>query len=240
MFPVPKLEESPATRNSLLAALTGRDYGRLSPHMQAVHLSYKDVLHEPGAPVEYIYFLEDAIVSLLSIGEENATVEVGMVGREGMVGAPILLGNRLSPYQAVVLQAGSAWQVKADALKREFKRSRELRELLLPYAHALLTQSAQAAACHRFHTPLERLCRWLLTVQDRTGSDDFRATQEFISDMLGTRRATVTEAAHSLQQQGLIDYRRGRVHIRDRKGLERLACRCYFIIRQEFDALKCA
>ncbi|HYP52939.1 MAG TPA: helix-turn-helix domain-containing protein, partial [Pyrinomonadaceae bacterium] len=121
---------------------------------------------------------------------------------------------------------------------REFRRSQGLRDRLLPHAHALLTQCAQSALCHRFHTPRERLCRWFLTVHDRAGSDVFRATQEFISGMLGTRRATVTEVAHDLQEQGLIDYRRGRVHVRDRPRIEQLVCRCYFVIKREMDSLK--
>jgi CRP-like cAMP-binding protein len=237
MLPASKLEERPATRNRLLAALAWREHARLASHLEEVSLAYKDVLHKPGEPVEWVYFPEDAIVSLLSFGERDAAVEVGMVGGEGMVGAPILLGNRQSPYQAVVLRGGRALRSRSESVRRNFTRSRELRDVLLPYAHALLTQSAQSAACHRFHTPPERLCRWLLMVHDRAGSDEFRATQEFISDMLGTRRATVTEAAHSLQQRGLIDYRRGRVLVRDRAALERLVCRCYFIIKQEFDQL---
>ena len=145
---------------------------------------------------------------------------------EGVVGAPILLGQRNSPYQAVVMQPGLAVRVRTEAVKKEFRR-RGLRELLLPYAHALLTESAQSAACHRFHTPLERLCRWLLTVQDRAGADEFRATQEFISGMLGTRRAGVTLAAGRLHARGLVRYRRGEMEILDRRGLEDAACECY-------------
>ena len=235
MHPVSTLVESLAVENRLLAALARREFERLSRHMETTHLSYKEILHEPGAPVAHVYFPLDALVCLLSIGEEGATVEVGMVGSEGMVGAPILLGGDTAPSQAVVLSPGSAVRLKADVVKKEFKRSRALQDLLLPYAHALLTQSAQSAACHRFHTPVERLCRWLLMAHDRAGSDEFRVTQEFISDMLGTRRATVTEAAHALQQKGVIDYFRGRIAIRDRRGLETLACRCYQVTKEEFD-----
>lgn len=233
-----KLEEFPATQNRLLAAIEGREHARLLSRLEDARLTYKEVLHEPGAPVEFVYMPLDAIVSLLSAGdEEGATVEVGLVGREGMVGASVLLGNPLSPYRAVVLGGGRAVRVETSALMREFKRSRTLRELLLPYGHALLTQSTQSAACHRFHSPVERLCRWLLTLQDRARSDEFRVTQEFISDMLGTRRATVTEAAHALQLRGVIEYRRGNVRVRDRQQMERLACGCYAIIKREFDAL---
>lgn len=235
---MPRLDEPFSPENRLLVALRAGEYERLRPAFETAHLAYKQVLHEAGASVEYAYFPQGALACLLSVDEKQASVEVGLVGTEGMVGAPMLLGKKNSPYRVVVMQEGPAIRVSTEALKKEFKRRGELRELLLPYAHALLTESAQSAACHRFHTPLERLCRWLLTVQDRALSDEFRATQEFISDMLGTRRATVTEVAHGLQQQGLIDYHRGRVHIRDRESIERLVCRCYYVIKEEYDGLK--
>lgn len=223
--------------DSLLSALAAKGHSQLSAHAEPARLVYGEVLHGPGAPIEHVYFPADTIVSLLSADEAEA-VEVGMVGGEGVVGVSALLGDGRSPHRAVVVRSGQALRVRASVLRREFRRSQDLRERLLPHAQMLLTQNAQSALCHRFHTPRERLCRWLLMVNDRAGSEEFHATQEFISGVLGTRRATVTEVAHDLQEQGLIDYRRGRVHIRDRQRIEQLVCRCYSVIKQGMDSLK--
>ena len=232
-----KYDEWQSPENRLLATLPVKEYERLLPHLETAQLSFKEVLHEAGAAVEYVYFPDDAIVVLLSQVEKGATVEVGLIGGEGMVGVLILFGGKTTPNQAVVQSAGTAMRMKAEVLKREFKRSNALQDLLLPYAHALLTQGAQSAACHRYHTPRERLARWLLMIHDRVKADEFKATQEFISDLLGTRRATVTEAANELHKKGLIDYSRGRVRVLNRQGLEAAACNCYKIIQHEFDEL---
>lgn len=237
MRPLPKTDQRSLYENRLLAAVGAQEHLRLRPILETTYLDYKTILHEPGAPIDYVYFPADAIVSLLSLAEENTGVEVGMVGSEGMVGAPVLLSGTTTPFQAIVQSPGLASRAPAEAFKKAFQRSRVLKELLLPYARTLLTQSTQSAACHCFHTPMERLCRWLLMVHDRTTADQFNATQEFISEMLGTRRATITEAAHLLQQQGIIEYRRGHVHVRERKQLETLACRCYHVIREGYDNL---
>lgn len=232
-----KLDGWSSPANKLLASLPVKEYERLLPSLETVTLENKEVLHEAGAPIEHVYFPADAIVALLSSAEKDASVEVGMIGSEGMVGAPILLGSRTTPTQALVISEGSAVRLEADALKKEFKRSGTMQDLLLPYAHALLSESAQTAACHSFHTPQERLCRFLLMMHDRVRAEDFRLTQDFISQMLGTRRATVTEAAHALQKKGLIDYSRGRICVRDRRGLEALACQCYGVIQEQFSQI---
>jgi len=235
---MPRPDERAAPENSLLAALAAVAGARLRLAFEPTRLAFRQTLHEAGRPVDYVYFPRGALVCLLSVGEEDATVEVGLVGAEGMVGAPMLLGKENSPYRALVMQEGAADRVRTEVFKEALGReSGRARSLLLPYAHALLTVSAQSAACHHFHTPVERLCRWLLTVRDRAGSDEFRATQVFISEMLGTRRATVTEAAHGLHQRGVIDYHRGLVRIRDRAAAERLACRCYAVTKDEYDGL---
>lgn len=235
--PMQKNEEWRFPENRLLATLPVKEYERLLPHLQPIELSTREVLHEPGQTVEYVYFPDDAIIVLLSSVDKNATIEVGLVGKEGMVGVSVLFGGKSTPHEVVVLSQGGATRMKADVLKREFKRGSGLQDVLLPYAHAVLTQSAQSASCHRYHSPQERLCRLLLMIHDRTEADEFRVTQEFMSQMLGTRRATVTEAAHDLQQKGLIDYRRGRVRVVNRQALEKAACNCYRIIQEQFNAL---
>jgi CRP-like cAMP-binding protein len=237
MLPMQKYEEWRSPDNRLLASLPVKDYERLLPHLQNTSLSSHEVLHETGETVEYVYFPNDAIITLLSSVSRNSTVEVGLVGREGMVGVSILFGSKVTPYQVVALAPGGVMRMKAEVLKREFKRSSSLQDVLLPYAQAVLTQNAQSASCHRYHTPQERLCRLLLMIEDRAGADEFRATHEFMAQMLGTRRATVTEAAHDLQQKGLIAYRRGLVKVLNRQALEKAACSCYRIIREQFDEL---
>lgn len=232
-----KYEEWRSPVNRLLATLPVKDYERLLPHLENVALSYRESLHETGETVEYVYFPNDAVIVLLSSVNKNAAVEVGLVGKEGMVGVSILFGGKVIPHQVVVLSPGGVMRMKADVLKKEFKRSSNLQDVLLPYAQAVLTQNAQSASCHRYHTPQERLSRLFLMIQDRSSSDEFRVTHDFIAQMLGTRRATVTEAAHDLQQKGLVDYSRGRVRILNRQALEKVACNCYHIIQEQFDSL---
>jgi CRP-like cAMP-binding protein len=234
MFVMPEHEEWPATQNKLLAALPVKDYARLIPHLEHTFIKYKELIYDSDTPIRFAYFPHDAIVSLLSVVETVASVEVGLVGSEGMVGASVLLGSTRSPTQAIVQTSGAALRIDAEILKREFRRSSTMQDLLLRYVNALLAESAQSAVCHHYHTPQERLCRWLLMVQDRSGTNEFKVTQQFIACMLGTRRATVTEAAQALQHQGLIDQSRGRVKILDRQGLKAAACSCYRKIREVF------
>lgn len=240
MLPMQKNEEWRSPENRLLATLPVKEYEQLLPHLQAVRLAAHEVLHEAGDTVEYVYFPNDAVVVMLSSVEKNATIEVGLVGKEGMVGVSVLFGGKSSPNQVAVLSQGGAVRMKADVLKREFKRAGGMQDVLLPYAHAVLTQSAQSASCHRYHSPQERLCRLLLMIHDRAEGDEFRVTHEFMSKMLGTRRATVTEAAHDLQQKGLIDYQRGRVTVVNRQALEKASCNCYRIIQEQFNGLSYA
>lgn len=237
MLPMQKYGEWRSPDNRLLATLPVKEYERMLPHLEVVSLSHQEVLHEPEESVEYVYFPNDAIVVLLSIVKSNTSIEVGLVGKEGMAGVSVLFGGKAAPNQVMVLAPGSAVRMKAEALRREFKRSSGLQDVLLPYAHAVLTQSAQSASCHRYHTPQERLSRLLLMIHDRVETDEFRITHEFMSQLMGTRRATVTEAAQSLQQKGLIDYRRGRIKIVNRQGLEASACNCYRVIQDQFDSL---
>ncbi len=226
--------------NRLLATLPVKEYERLLPHLQPYALAQSEVIQETSDTVDYVYFPNDAVVVLLSTADEEEMIEVGLVGKEGMVGVNVLFGGKRTPGQAVALTPGGAMRLKSDVLRREFKRGGGLQDVLLPYAQAVLTQSAQSASCHRYHSVRERVSRFLLMVHDRAGGDEFRVTHELMSRMLGLRRATVTEAAHEMQRQGLINYSRGRIRVTNRQGLERAACSCYRIIQEGFDSLNYA
>jgi CRP-like cAMP-binding protein len=224
-------------KNRLLAALPAEEYERLVPHLELVSLPVNQVLYEVGEPIEYVYFPHQAIVSLISIMEDGSTVEAGMVGNDGMVGLPVILGGNKTSNQAFVQVAGNGMRMKAELLKSEFNRGGALQNLLLRYTQALLTQVSQGVACNRLHTIEERLARWLLTVQDRLESDQFPLTQEFIAQMLGTRRSGVTVAAGTLSKAGTIRYSRGKITILNQEDLEATSCECYRIIKAEFNRL---
>ena len=224
-------------KNRLLAALPAEVYQRLLPHLEVVDLPVEQVIHGYNEPAEYIYFPQQGIVSLVSIMANGATVEVGLVGKEGMVGMQALLGGNTMPNQAFVQVPGQATRIRTEHLQVEFDRGGALQKLLLRYVQALYTQVSQTAACNRLHTIEARLARWLLLVRYSMESDEILLTQEYISQMLGTRRAGVTEAASDLQKAGLIRYRRGKITILDPADLEAVACECYQVVRDEFDRL---
>jgi CRP-like cAMP-binding protein len=230
-------EPSSQAVNRLLAALSDAEYQRLIPHLEYVPLSLKQVLHKRGESIEYVYFPQGAMVSLISTPEEGSTVEVGLVGNEGVVGIPAALGDNIATTTAMVQVAGSSLRMEASLLKIEFGRGGSLQSLLLRYTQALYALASQNAACNRLHQLEERLARWLLLVCDRVESNELPLTHEFISKMLGVRRAGVTEAANSLQQAGLIRYTRGRITILNREELEAASCSCYGIIKGEFARL---
>ncbi len=219
--------------NQLLAALPAQEYQRLLPHLEFVPLLLEQVIYEAEETIKYVYFPHQALVSLVSTTEDGSTVEVGIVGNDGMVGLPVFLGGNTTSNRAFVQVAGAGMRMKASRLKTEFAQSRPLQTLLLLYTQALYTQISQGAACNRFHSVEERLARWLLLVQDRLHSDEFPLTQEFISQMLGTRRAGVTVAAGILSQAGIIRYRRGKITILDQKRLEGACCECYQLVKDE-------
>jgi CRP-like cAMP-binding protein len=231
------LASSPQPANQLLAALSESEYESLVPHLETVSLRTGQILYEPYELIEFVYFPNRAIVSLVAIMEDGATTEVGLIGKEGMVGLPVILGSNSSTSRAIVQIANSAVMLSADILKREFDRGGELQRLLLLYTQGLLTQVSQTAACNRQHVIEERLARWLLSVQDRIERDEFLLTQEMLAYMLGVRRSGVTVAANMLQKAGMISYSRGRIQIRDRQALEATACECYRLVRQEFQRL---
>lgn len=218
--------------NSLLLALPHAEYQRLKPHLAMVRLPPGKILYNAGDIVRHAYFPKDGVVSLLSITEDGRTIEVGMIGNEGMAGIPIILRSNTAPFQVMVQLAGNALRIRGDALREEFNRGGKLQDMLLRYTNSLLTQVAQSAACNRFHTVEERLCRWLLISRDHVQTDVLQLTQEFLSQMLGVPRTSVTMIAHALQAEGLIRYSRGRITILDRGGMEAASCECYRRIRE--------
>jgi CRP-like cAMP-binding protein len=224
-------------KNQILASLSPAEYERLVPHLEQVILSVKQVLYEAGEPITHVYFLNQAIASLVCNQNDGSTVEAGMVSNNGMVGLPVIWGGGHTTTTAFVQIPGSAMRMKAEVLIAEFKRGGELQSLLLRYTQALFTQVTQTAACNRLHTIEERLARWLLLLSDRVQSDTFPLTQEFIAQMLGCRRAGVTVAAGTLSRAGMISYKRGNITILNRENLEDTSCECYSIIKNEYARL---
>jgi CRP-like cAMP-binding protein len=224
-------------RNRILSALPAEEYERLLPHLKPVALDYKQVLYEPHKTIRYSYFPEDSVISMVTTLFDKTVVEVGLVGREGVVCVATFLGANSTPHQGIVQGQGNAMRIKVSALRDEFKRGGRLQELLLRYTQAHLVQIAQTSACNRLHGLEARLSRWLLMIRDRVDGDQFQLTQDIISMMLGAQRTGVTDAAGSLQKKGVIGYSRGRMAILDRRKLEETACECYWIVREEYERL---
>ncbi|MDZ7957592.1 MAG: Crp/Fnr family transcriptional regulator [Aulosira sp. DedQUE10] len=223
--------------NHLLATLPAYIYERLAPHLKLVPLSTHEVIVEIGEPIKYVYFPHKAIVSLLATMDDGSTAEVALVGHEGMVGLPVILGDKISSILGIVQVPGEGMRIDADILKTEFERGGPLQSLLLLYVQAFITELAQGAACNRLHSLEKRLARWLLKVSDRIQSEEFPLTQEFIAQMLGVRRSGVSVAAGILSQSGIITYNRGRIHILNRPALEAASCECYRVVKGEFKRL---
>jgi CRP-like cAMP-binding protein len=224
-------------QNRLLNALPTEDYDRLRVHLELVALGLGDVLYEPGMKLRHVYFPTTSIVSLLYVLENGASAEIAIVGNEGILGISMFMGGDSTPSRAVVQSAGHGFRLKVDLLKSEFERFGATMHLLLRYTQALITQMAQTAVCNRHHSIDQQLCRWLLLSLDRLTSNELSMTQELIANMLGVRREGVTEAAGKLQNAGLISYRRGRITVLDREGLEARCCECYRVVKTEFDRL---
>jgi CRP-like cAMP-binding protein len=223
--------------NRLLGLLPPKDYKRLRPHLQAIPLAYRQSLYRAQKPIEFVYFIETGVGSLVNTMKNGQAAEVGTIGNEGMVGLPLLLGDDRAPTSVYVQVPGVGLRIKATVFNEELARSASMRRVMLHYAHAFFNQVAQSAACNQFHTIEQRACRWMLMTHDRMQSDEFLLTQEFLAMMLGVQRTGVTAAASKLQRASLIRYRRGNVTILDRPGLERRACECYGVSKKEFDRL---
>jgi CRP-like cAMP-binding protein len=226
------------TDNWLLAALPANVFDRLLPDLKPVAMPLGKVIYEAGAQLEHVYFpAPGCIVSMLYVMEDGASAEIAVVGDEGMVGIALFMGGGHTPSRALVQSAGQAFQLKGQALTKEFERHSDLQHLLLRYTQALITQMSQTAVCNRHHTVEQQLCRWLLLSLDRLSNNELAMTQELIANMLGVRREGVTEAAGRLQAQGLISYRRGNITVLDRPGLEAQVCECYAVVKKEYDRL---
>ena len=230
-------ETLPRTSNRILNALTRSEFESLAPHLDPINLSSGEILYRPEQPVTHVYFPNRGTVSVVSSFEDGSTVEVGMVGNEGMFGVSVFLGSVTTPLAAQVQLPGDGLRMRTDVLMREFRKGGLLQDLLLRYTQAFITQIAQTAACNRAHPLDGRLAKWLLMCGDRAQSKELALTHEFISTMLAVRRPGVTEAACQLKEAGLISYKRGNVSIVDRPGLEAMSCKCYPLVKREFTRL---
>ena len=224
-------------QNRLLRALPRDDYEHLLPALKSERLHLKQLLIGPDRPIRDVCFVREGVVSMIADEQEGGAVEVGTIGNEGLVGMPVLLGADSMPYRVFVQIEGDAWRLSADVFRRLVDERSVVRKLFLRYAQYFADQLAQGVACNRLHTLEERCARWLLMTHDRVGGDTFELTHEFLSLMLGVRRAGVTVAMGAFQSAALLLYSRGRITIRDRARLEEASCGCYRITRSSYARL---
>ena len=225
------------TGNRLLDLLPQEALDRLEPHLTAKPLPFNETLQKRGKPLQSVFFPTSGMISIVAMMQDGAAVEVGIAGREGMLGVQAVLGDDLCLNEAMVQIPGSALRLPAEVLRREAQASAQIRGVLYRYVQACLNAAMQSVACNRAHLLEQRFARWLLTARDRAGSDRLPLTHEFIAMMLGVRRAGVTVAAQSMQSAGLIDYAHGRITIVNREGLQTTACECYEVIKQDYARL---
>lgn len=223
--------------NRLLGLLQRGDLARLRPHLEHTQLEYRQSLYPANKPIEFVYFIETGVGSLVNTMTNGQAAEVGTIGNEGLVGLPIVFGDDRAPTSVYIQVPGEGFKIKAALFKRELAASASMRAVMLRYAHAFFNQVAQSAACNHFHTIEQRCCRWLLMTHDRMQTHEFLLTQEFLAMMLGVQRTGVSRAAGALQNAGLILYKRGNVTVLNRSGLLRLTCECYGVSKREFDRL---
>jgi CRP-like cAMP-binding protein len=223
--------------NQLLAAMPPDEYQKLASSLERVAMPLGEAVYESGETQGYVYFPTTCIVSLLYVLADGGSAEIAVTGCEGLVGISLFMGGETTPSRAVVQSAGEGYRLRASILKREFERGSSLQHLLLRYTQALITQMAQTAVCNRHHSVDQQLCRWLLLSLDRLPDNKLVMTQELIANMLGVRREGVTEAAGKLQEDGLIEYGRGKITVLDRKRLEKRVCECYAVVKREYDRL---
>jgi CRP-like cAMP-binding protein len=225
-------------QNRLLTILSRELHDKLVPNLKEVSLPRGQILHAPGETIRDLYFPLDCLLSITITMRDGATAETGMVGNRELLGINAFMGRRETTQTEYVVQiAGRAMKIEASILRNEFEENKELRDVLLRYTQAFIAQISQTTACNRLHVLEQRLARWLLEAQDRIDRNELVLTQEFISDMLGVRRAGVTQAAQKLQENGLIQYHRGHVRILDQQGLEAASCECFRVLRYEYDRL---
>lgn len=226
-----------STKNIILNALPDEDYQRLHPHLEPVQLKLGQVLYRPEEPIAHVYFPDNAMSSVIATTADGQSAEVGVIGREGIVGVDVLMQVDSSPNEQMIQFPDGGLRIKTEAIREEFKRGGAFHDLSLKYIHALMMQISQTALCNRLHSVEQRLARWLLMCHDRAKGDELTLTQEFLSIMLGVNRPTVTNSAVLLQGGGFIKYSRGKITILDREGLEDFTCDCYEVVKPEYDRL---
>jgi CRP-like cAMP-binding protein len=226
-----------ALRNRLLASLPPEDYGLIVAHLAQVELERGRLLYDPGDEIETIYFPQDGVISLMTLMENGAAIESATIGREGALGLMAAVAPRQSLSRAIVQTPAEAVKISAAALHEAWERSPAIKRLVDRHTEALFGHAIQSVACNALHAVEARFCRWLLTCHDRISSDTIALTQEFLADMLGVQRTTVTAVARGLQERGAIRYRRGVVDIIDRPALEQTACECYGAINRTYERL---
>ncbi len=240
-MPTPVASTQPhPRRNLLLGALPEDEYRRLQPALEPVELDVRQQLYARGKPIEHLWFPVDAVLSLLAVVEGEAAIEVATIGHEGLGGLPAFLGTTESPHDTFCQIAGTAVRLATGELRRFLGQDGALHDVLHRYTLATMIQLAQNVACNRLHTTEERCARWLLQTRDRVGADEFTLTQEFLAQMLGVRRGTVSITAGVLQQAGVISYSRGRISVLDPEALHEVACDCYDIVQAEYQRLTAA
>ena len=220
--------------NRVLASVPAKERGRLRAQLEPVTLKFRQLLYEPGRTIRHVYFPIDCLISLLTAVDRRRSLEVGMVGNEGMAGMPFILGVGKSGVRAIVQGGGRALRMSSAPFLEEFNRNAPLQQALYRYTFALMTQISQTAACNRFHEAEARLARWLLMTRDRVGGAEFFLTHEFLAHMLGLRREGVTQAASALKRRGVIDYSRGKLRILNERKLEASSCVCYRAVQSIF------
>jgi CRP-like cAMP-binding protein len=227
----------PNGQNLLLNALNGGERPPAMRSLEVVSLGIRHILYEPDVPIDYVYFPIDGVHSMLAQVEEGIEIEVATVGNEGMTGLPIFLGTDTTPGRAFTQVPGQAYRLAAAEFKELIREPSRITAVLHRYTQALMVQISQGTGCNRVHSNDQRCARWLLQTHDRVGRDEFQLTQEFLAQMLGVRRATVSEVAGRLQAEGMIQYSRGVIRITDRARLEETSCACYGIVRREYDRM---
>jgi CRP-like cAMP-binding protein len=219
--------------NQLLAALPADEWARIRPHLVPVSLELGTVVYESGDALQYIYLPTTAVISMLYVMENGASAEIAVVGKDGLLGVALFMGGETMPNRAIVQSEGDAYRLSVQVVKDEFARGGALQRLFLRYTQALITQMAQTAVCNRHHSIAQQFCRWLLLSLDRMETREIRMTQELIANMLGVRRASVTEVASKLQERDVIRYKHGIIEVLDRPALEASVCECYGVVERE-------
>jgi CRP-like cAMP-binding protein len=241
MFPLPirrnTTDSTIRTRNAILAQLPEEEYAPLAKFLTPVELPLGMQLSEPNRPVEYLYFLNSGLISTDALTEKGESVEVGVIGREGFAGLPALLDQPQMSHSVLMQGIGDGMRIRSSIVRDEFMKGGMLQQMVHAFTYLQLVQVTQSVLCNRMHEVDARLARWLLTSADRMESESLHLTQEFLAQMLGVQRSTVTVAAGELQRAGMIEYSRGKINIVDRPALTKVACECYEIVSSSYNRI---